>query len=222
MADGYLQPWTLRDHLAQFTHLSVAVGKGDGENHALPFHLMKQEHHLLIAERPAQQTVAGDGHAAESLCRQLACIADESWLEVIHHAEDEETVGIMLLNLVEIVVLYAVDEFLYYHGGRYLGIIHVRQEHFGAVPSVDHERGQHLHLFAEEECAAVVGSADDLSVPGRVLPEPQVAVGIDDKWLVFLCHSLFPCQLFFHLTRIWSPMMACTSRTSSSSSGSSM
>ena len=99
--------------------------------------------------------MARDGQATEALPQQCLRLGKEAIVQIVGHAEDEETVRILLHDLREIVVLDAVDELLYDDGCRHLGVVHVREKHLGGIPSVDHERRQHLHLFAEEERAPI-------------------------------------------------------------------
>ena len=149
-----------------------------------------------------------DSHSAKSfVSHQVVSLFTEAILQVVNHSEAEEAVGILLLHLLEIVVLYAVDKFLYHNGSTYLSIVHVRKKHLCRVASVNHKRRQHLHLFAQEDRTTILRSADFLTVPRSILPQPQMAMGINN-------------QEFFHLTNIWSPMIFCTSFTNSSSIGS--
>jgi hypothetical protein len=83
---------------------------------------------------------------------------------------------IAVLHASEIGILIAVDEFLHDDGGCNLGIVHVREEHFGAVAPVDEEWGQHLPLFTKEDGTAVVGGSYDLVVNLCVLAQPEMSV----------------------------------------------
>ena len=158
-----------------------------------------------------------NGQSTESVLYQSLSLLIEPRMQVVCHAEAEETVGIFRANLLEIVVLQSVDELLNHHGGLHLCIVHVRQEHLGGVSTVDHKWWNHLHFLIKEDAATVLKRAYHLAVPRCVLLKPQMTVGIDYQVL----HIMGTVnQLFFHLTNIWSPMIRCTSFTSCSSIGS--
>ena len=125
--------------------------------------------------------MARDGEASEALPQQRLRLLKETVVQIVGHAEDEETVRILLHDLRKVVILDTVDKLLYDNSCRHLGIVHIRKEHLGSIPSVDHKRRQHLHLFTEEERAPVTKCTDRLSVPLGVLPKPQMTMRINDR-----------------------------------------
>ena len=201
MANGDTQAGTSSDDILQLGYLTVAVGQGDGEKHVVGFHETEHLQHRLTVQRTPEKPVAGNGHAAKATDGdQVGGLFQKIVGQIVGHAADQETVGVAAGYVGQIVVLQTVDELLHHDGSRDLGIVHVGEENLGRVAPVDHERGKHLHLLAQKQGTAIRRSADDLLVPSRVLPQPEMAVGIDN-------------QEFFHLTNIWSPMMRCTSFT---------
>ena len=170
MADGYPQPRTLRDDLAQLCRLSLVVGQRDGEEHVVALHQAEGAHHLVARQRLPQQPVGRDGDAPEAVDGyQVEHLLVESRMKEVGHATGEEAVGVLPLHLGEVVVLKSVNELLHHHGCRHLRIVHIREEHLSRVPSVRHKGGKHLHLLAQEERAAILRRADDLAVPAGVL-----------------------------------------------------
>ena len=206
MADGYLQLGALLYYLLHLSHLCGTVLQLYAQYLATGLHHVHQLHHL-VGQELLWQSCGGHLHASECLDHCWGYLY-ESWMAIVHHAKRKETVGIAALHLYQIAVLYAVDKLLGNHSCSHLGIVHVAQEAFGRVLSVGHVWRQHLSLFAKKQRTAAIGLklADTLSVYHRVLVQPQMAVSIYYE--------------FFHLTNIWSPMISCTLRTSSSSIGS--
>ena len=74
----------------------------------------------------------------------------------------------------QVVVLHAIDNLLYHHGSAHLGIVHIAEEDFGTVLSVNHERRKHLHLLTKECATRAIGrkSTYGLAINDRVLAHP--------------------------------------------------
>ena len=92
MANGNLQLRTLGDDLLQLVHLTVAISEGDGEQCPSRLHQSEHTHHLITGKRPSKKSVPGDGKATEALPQQRLCLGKEAVVQIIDHAEDEETV----------------------------------------------------------------------------------------------------------------------------------
>ena len=155
MADGYLQAGALLDERLHLCYLRVSVLQLDAEDDALLFHQVHHLHHL-VAEELLRQTGGRNLNAAESLVDEAFGLLTESLLPQFGHTETEESGRVALLDLEEVGVLHAVDEFLCDDGCRYLRIVHVRQEPLGGVLAVSHIGRQHLALLAKEQRAAAV------------------------------------------------------------------
>ena len=69
--------------------------------------------------------MSGYCYSLESLCYQSAYLFKISGLAVIGHSAYNEAVGVAFLNVGQVVVLDAVNEFLHHYGCGHLGIVHV-------------------------------------------------------------------------------------------------
>ena len=69
--------------------------------------------------------MSGYCYALESLGYQFLYIFQITGFAVIGHSAYYEAVGIAFLNVGQIVVLDAVNEFLHHYGCGHLGVVHV-------------------------------------------------------------------------------------------------
>ena len=182
-------------------------------------HLRRIEHHPPLGE---QQAMGRNLDGLESPADKLARFLHEAGTAELAHAAHEEAVGVTPDHFLEVVVLNSVDKLLGDYSRRDLGVVHVGEEHLGRVAPVNHKRRKHLaHLAQELRAAAVVRQrADGQTVDHRVLLQPQMGVRV----YYLKVHKSFSFIARYELaqpTRFWSPMMSCTSFTSSQSMGSS-
>ena len=185
VTDGHLQLRTFLYHLFQFGHLCGAVGHVDGQQYLLLLHQVEHAHHLVAVQPYAaflqQQALGGNLDAAESLLYQLLGLLVESRLAELAQTAHEEAVGIAGSHVGQVFILYAVDKLLCDDCCRHLGIVHVRQEDFGRVATVNHKRRKHLPHLAHEERTAVLQRTDGQVVHHRVLTQPQVGMRVDNR-----------------------------------------
>ena len=147
-------------------------------------HQSEHRHHLGTVQPDAafrkQEPGGGNLDAPEAPADEFLRLGEKTGFAELAHPEHEETLRIPQFHILQIVVLQAVDELLGDDCGRYLGVVHVRQEHFGRVPAIDDERRQHLDFRAHEHAPSVRERPDFLAVHNGLQPEPQMAMGVDD------------------------------------------
>ena len=176
------------DNRFHLRYLQVAVGQFHVQDHVPVLHQVEHLHHLRTVQPDAafgqQEPGGGNLDAPEAPADEFLRLGQETGLAELAHPEHEEPLRIPQFHLLQVIVLQAVDELLGDDRGRHLRVIHVRQEHLGRVPAVDQEGRKHLDFRAHEQAPAVRERPDLLAVHDGFLPEPQVAVGVDDQHTV--------------------------------------
>ena len=129
VSDCNLQAGILCDDLLHFGNLGASFREVYGQDDVPFFHQSEHLHHFFaVQHHPSlfeQQAVCRNLDGLEVVVYQLFGLFKIAGLAELAHAADEKAVGIAGGNLLEIVILYAVDEFLRDYCGGYLRIVHV-------------------------------------------------------------------------------------------------
>ena len=143
---------------------------------------MEHRHHLVAGERHPSfrsvQAVSRYLYCLPSSVNKLLCMRKETGTAELTHSRHEETVGITGDDILQVVVLVAVDKLLHNDSRRNLGIVHVGKKHLGTVAPVNHKRRKHLHFLIKEYGTAAVDGTYYLTIDHGVLTQPQMGVGI--------------------------------------------